>query len=480
MGTMMRYAAAALLAAVATPSVATYYTATLGAEVTTVPGLTEPYPYKHYSGYLTAGEGRQLHYWFFESHQSPSSDPVLLWMNGGPGCSSLVATVGELGPFRVGDLGLNMTLNPDTWVANVLFLEAPAGVGYSYDPTGVYVTDDTQTADDNYLAVQDFFEKYPEYKKNDFYIAGESYAGVYVPTLASRVLKNPNGVQFKGIAIGNGAVDFPILGNSLIFFGNYHGLFGQRLWNVLTQHCCHGSQLAQDCDFGWNITDVKCNEAVDEANNIVLHGGLNVYNLYDPCSYEDEPGPVAFAPPKKRSMSQHKAQKLIMKSLNRVSSPNRVNSPDLMNIDNPNCVSEERLQLYFNRNDVKEALHVQETPAKWEPCSTKLNYTEQYLTVRDVVRELVDSGRLRTLFYNGDVDMACNFLGGEWFVQSLGYRSTSEYKTWKAGLVIGGFFETFEKNVTFVTVKGAGHMVPLDKAPESLRMITNFLTNTPF
>ncbi|CAN8004453.1 unnamed protein product, partial [Ixodes hexagonus] len=194
---MMQYAATALLAAVATLSAATD-TETRSTEVTTVPGLLDPYPYKHYSGFLSAGEGRQLHYWFFESHRSPSSDPVLLWLNGGPGCSSLVAAVTELGPFRVGYHGLNMTLNPDTWlkastfVANVLFLEAPAGVGYSYDPTGVYVTDDTQTADDNYLAVLDFFEKYPEYKQNDFYVSGESYAGVYVPTLTLKLLKNPS------------------------------------------------------------------------------------------------------------------------------------------------------------------------------------------------------------------------------------------------------------------------------------------------
>ncbi|CAN7981194.1 unnamed protein product [Ixodes pacificus] len=60
--------------------------------------------------------------------------------------------------------------------------------------------------------------------------------------------------------------------------------------------------------------------------------------------------------------------------------------------------------------------------------------------------------------------MAYNFLEGEWFVQSLGYRSKSEYKTYKPQLVIGGFFQTFEKNVTFVTVKGARHLVPLDKA----------------
>ncbi|CAN8004455.1 unnamed protein product [Ixodes hexagonus] len=256
-----------------------------------------------------------------------------------------------------------------------------------------------------------------------------------------------------------------------------------RLWNQLTQNCCNGSQFDHDCNFGWDITDVKCNEAVDEANDILLHRGLNVYNLYDPCSYEQEPDPPAFASRKAESTRLHTVKKLIMKSLNRANATILRDigaQTNLRNIDNPNCVDEDRIQLYFNRHDVKEALHVQDSPRRWEPCSTKLNYTEQYMSMRDVVRELVDSGRLKTLVYNGDVDMACTFLGGEWFVESLGYKHTSEYQTWKVGPVIGGFFQTFEKNVTFVTVKGAGHMVPLDKAPESLHMISNFLTDTPF
>lgn len=111
-------------------------------------------------------------------------------MNGGPGCSSLDGFLYEHGPFRFDRSGTgnifssNDTLrsNPYSWnkVANMIYLEAPAGVGYSYsNTTADYFTNDNKTAEDNYQFLINFFESYPEFAGNDFYIAGESYAGIY-------------------------------------------------------------------------------------------------------------------------------------------------------------------------------------------------------------------------------------------------------------------------------------------------------------
>ncbi|KAL1426778.1 hypothetical protein MTO96_018005 [Rhipicephalus appendiculatus] len=282
-------------------------------EVTSVPGLDHPVNFKHYSGFVDAGEGRRLHYWFMESQRSPSEDPVLLWLNGGPCCSSLVGAIAELGPFRVGYQGINMTTNPFSWnkVANIIFLESPAGVGFSYDPSGNYASNDTQTTDDNYLAVLNFFDEYPQFKKNDFYIAGESYAGVYVPLLAQRFVKDPRGINLKGYAVGNGALDMELLGNSIMFFGYYHGLFGQRLWKELTTNCCNGSISQETCDFGWTTKNPACVEPVKRANLIILNSGLNVYNLYDPCNYDQ--GSSSLAPHYSDSTTQHAYRRLVSK-----------------------------------------------------------------------------------------------------------------------------------------------------------------------
>lgn len=444
-------------------------------DVTTVPGLDQQVNFKHYSGYLDVGGGRKLHYWFMESQRSPSEDPFLLWLNGGPGCSSLMAAVAELGPFRVGYHGVNVTLNEFSWnkVANVLFLESPVGVGFSYDPSGVYETDDKQTTEDNYKAVMNFFQRYPMYLENDFYITGESYAGVYIPLLAQRLLRDLRGVNLKGMAIGNGALDLPLLGNSLIFFAYYHGLIGHKLWDELTTNCCNGSISQQTCDFGWHNKDPACTATVNKTSYIFNESGLNVYNLYDPCSYSDQLQPSLSA--RKPENTRLYTTKLLMLKM-----MNRLTMARVLHIGGPECIDQDRLQLYFNRRDVIEALHVEHSPQLWTMCNRNITYHQQHQTMRQVVQELASSGRLKTLIYNGDIDLACNFLGDEWFVRSLGFEPTSDYRMWYVGRTVAGFVQNFEKDITFLTVKGAGHMVPLDKSPESLQMITNFLTDKPF
>ncbi|KHJ83570.1 serine carboxypeptidase, partial [Oesophagostomum dentatum] len=131
-----------------------------------------------------------------ESQHNPKIDPVVLWLNGGPGCSGLLE---ELGPFHNNnDNGTTLYEN----VANVLFLEAPVGVGFSYtDDSSYYWSDDT-TADNNAAAVKYFFDEvFPQYKNNEFFVTGESYAGVYAPMLSLRLVqmidKGDFNVNFK-------------------------------------------------------------------------------------------------------------------------------------------------------------------------------------------------------------------------------------------------------------------------------------------
>merc|ERR1712002_598123 len=113
----------------------------------------------------TSGD-KNLHYWFTESQRDPTTDPVILWLNGGPGCSSLDGFLAELGPFKIDNDGATVLQNPYSWNLNasVLFLEAPACVGFSYDLNEECETNDDLTSTSNYAALQNFFsEKFPEY-----------------------------------------------------------------------------------------------------------------------------------------------------------------------------------------------------------------------------------------------------------------------------------------------------------------------------
>lgn len=128
--------------------------------------------------------------WFFSSRSDPSLDPVVLWLTGGPGCSSEVALFGENGPCKVSLDGQQTTINGASWNtrANLLYVDQPVGTGFSYG--SAFDHDEVGVADDMYSFLQAFFAAHPELKKNDFYIFGESYAGHYVPNVAHQSAHN--------------------------------------------------------------------------------------------------------------------------------------------------------------------------------------------------------------------------------------------------------------------------------------------------
>ncbi|ETN68892.1 serine carboxypeptidase, partial [Necator americanus] len=197
-----------------------------------LPGLTYDINFYQYSGYLRGSDTHRLHYWLVESQNYPVTAPLLLWLNGGPGSSSVWGMLTENGPFRPNRDGKTLYENVYSWnkFANVLYLEAPHNVGYSYStqPNDNAYTDDQltavfsiflfspinpvvshanmrrvdsgdviphedygtkKTADENFNALKDFFNIYPHYANREFFVTGESYAGVYIPTLARRILQ---------------------------------------------------------------------------------------------------------------------------------------------------------------------------------------------------------------------------------------------------------------------------------------------------
>jgi cathepsin A (carboxypeptidase C) len=163
---------------------------------------------KQYSGYLDNDEDdRHLFYWFFESRNDPKNDPVVLWLNGGPGCSSLTGLFMELGPSSITE-DRKVKFNPNSWNANasVIFLDQPVNVGYSYSSSSVSNT--VAAGKDVYALLTLFFKQFPEYSKQSFHISGESYAGHYIPVFASEILSHKNrNINLQSVLIGNGLTD---------------------------------------------------------------------------------------------------------------------------------------------------------------------------------------------------------------------------------------------------------------------------------
>ena len=127
-----------------------------------------------FSGYVDIGPRGKLFYWFVESQSAtPANDPVLLWTNGGPGCSGLVGFLTENGPFRPTANG-TLALNPQAWnlLANMVYIEQPVGVGYSV-ANGVLKYSDALAASDNLAFVKGFFKAFPQYTSNRFLLTSE-------------------------------------------------------------------------------------------------------------------------------------------------------------------------------------------------------------------------------------------------------------------------------------------------------------------
>ncbi|XP_041930050.1 cathepsin A-like isoform X2 [Alosa sapidissima] len=324
-------------------------------EVFELPGMKFKPSYRQWSGYLQASPGKFLHYWFVTSQGNPFKDPVVLWLNGGPGCSSLDGFLSENGPFHVNDDGATLYENSYSWnlVANMLYLESPAGVGYSYSDDQKYETNDDQVADDNYLALQSFFTKFPNFTENDFFIFGESYGGIYAPTLSLRVAtEGAIKLNFRGFAVGNGLSSFALNDQSLIYFGYYHGLFGEDLWRDLNENCCKDGV----CNF-YNNSKEDCSVSVGRAFGIVYESGLNEYALYLDCA-----GGARSQTAYQRTMSHlFKSYREHWQANNLLSS-----TPTLGEV--PPCINSTAQMNWLNRVDVRKALHIPDTLPPWDIC----------------------------------------------------------------------------------------------------------------
>ncbi|KAE8077081.1 hypothetical protein FH972_015682 [Carpinus fangiana] len=251
--------------------------------VINLPGQPQRPPISHFSGYVNvnAHNGRALFYWFFEAQHHSSNKPLLLWLNGGPGCSSIgYGAAVELGPLRVGKNGAGLHFNKYAWnkEANLLFVESPVGVGFSYTNTSSDLTklDDGFVAEDVYNFLVNWLQRFPQFKTHDFFIAGESYAGHYVPQLAELVYdrnkdktKYPT-INLKGFIVGNPETDEYYDSKGLLEYAWSHAIISDQLYE----------KAKKVCDFKMFIWSNECTSAMNQVFG--QYQEIDIYNIYAP------------------------------------------------------------------------------------------------------------------------------------------------------------------------------------------------------
>ncbi|CAA0807558.1 Serine carboxypeptidase-like 40 [Striga hermonthica] len=406
-------------------------------KIGSLPGQPAGVKFSQYSGYVTVDPkaGRALFYYFTEAEE-PANKPLVLWLNGGPGCSSIGGgALTAQGPFRVNPDGKTLWYNKYAWnnVANVIFLESPAGVGFSYsNTTSDYVTGDEQTAKDSYTFLINWLERFPEYKTRKFYLSGESYAGHYVPQLADLILEynkitNHTVINLKGLAIGNAYIDF---------VDRWSGMFDHLWTSALISEQTHEG-IVKNCNFSLpHPFEGDCEKYIDEA--YTEFGNIDIYDIYAPLCGSNS------------------------------------TSPSISSYD---PCSTQYVTDYLNRPDVQKALHANITgiPGPWSNCSDPVfdNWNRSPDTVLPIIEKLMSSN-ISVWIYSGDTDGIIPVTTTKYSMAKLGKRVITPWFPWYASNEVGGYTVEYE-NVTFATVRGAGHMVPSYQPERALVLFSSFL-----
>eukprot|EP01105_Mastigella_eilhardi_P026981 TRINITY_DN805_c0_g1_i1.p1 TRINITY_DN805_c0_g1~~TRINITY_DN805_c0_g1_i1.p1 ORF type:complete len:484 (-),score=74.87 TRINITY_DN805_c0_g1_i1:10-1461(-) len=458
--------------------------------IKSLPGLTETIGFKQYAGYITvnATSNRNLFYWFVESQRDPATDAVVLWTNGGPGASSLTALLTEHGPFRPNPDGTTLFLNPYAWnrIASIIYLEDPAGVGFSYSDNKLdYVTNDNKTADDNYVFLTKWMLLYPEYASNPLYLTGESFAGHYIPTLGRKILETDieHTLNVKGIVLGNPTAD----GDAWLPFPNpiedgypfitmlyTHGFLSVQTYTDTSARCGWANYLT-DCANTGNYTrpSVDCLKALKKCLNY-LPSNYDVEDLNAPVCLDSTPSERAQYVSSWNSLIRTVSE---LQESKHAASRGAFYTVQPGSVDYDPCTIN-YVNAYMNIPAVQTAIHVKPTQWSWFSSVLKYNPLDEFGNVVPLY-DMFYKHKWTVLIYSGDFDSCVSFIGTQRWISCLGRQVVEDWRPWNIDGQHAGSVITYD-GISFLTVKGSGHMVPQYTPMQAWEMWSRWIDNNGF
>eukprot|EP01094_Clydonella_sp_ATCC50884_P000117 TRINITY_DN10098_c0_g1_i1.p1 TRINITY_DN10098_c0_g1~~TRINITY_DN10098_c0_g1_i1.p1 ORF type:complete len:510 (+),score=147.87 TRINITY_DN10098_c0_g1_i1:63-1592(+) len=484
----------ALLAAHATAA----STPRADAKITSLPGLAQMPSFDMYSGYVSLPKStKNIFYWFVESAGNPAEDPVMLWLQGGPGCSDFGdGFLQENGPFRTTiidastqQVGLEPAFYSWNKKANMLYIDSPCGVGFSY---GSGATDnhntDNGTAIDSYTFLQAWFDIYSEYKANPFWITGESYGGMYIPTLAYQVLTNTSApylatnLKKGGLMLGN-----PVTGCDGARFGGENNI--EFLDTQVNLYYWHGMASRRNYDT-WNTNG--CNRElppnITACEQLYKSITAGVGPLDQPLAARTSSGRRHHhhAP---RAHGRRSSQRMGLAGVAPQDEPSGVINPDCLYYSYctgnatlsitedsvPDCFDlPTQTVAYLNDPAVQSAIHAQ--PTKWGECGG-ISYKSDVgslMPYLDVFFSIAPS--MRILYYAGDIDIATvPFASTQRCLETLKRPIKHSWREWVVNKEVAGYVEEYD-TYTFATIKAGGHEAPAFQPASSYVLFTSFLS----
>ena len=413
---------------------------------------------KQENGYIEVGAALSKHvfYWFFESRRSPAKDPLLIYLNGGPGCSSMFAIFRENGPCRVTKDGSHTIFNPNSWTefANVLWIDQPIWVGFSYSDEPIRDHDEADVEHDMYQFLQTWLKTHPQYRLHDFIVSGESYAGHYIPVVSHRILRGNNDLQLgdvhinlRGVSIGNGCSNPSVQVKYFTEFADsafqQYGIkvFGDTIKRRVSGEISVCVNLLNECQTKAPDGDdlSSCTEAQRQCSlitmNTFMKGGRNIYDIRKPCSYR------------------------------------------------PFCYSFSDVTTYLGKAEVRAALGIPKVIAPWQVCNLKVNSDFRADWSRDCMwrlQPILEAG-IPVLNYAGDADYICNWAGNRAAAMELKWNGQADFlqakdEIWhdpRSNAKLGEVRSA--RGLTNIRLYNSGHMVAMDQPETALLMMKTWL-----
>ncbi|KAL0709603.1 hypothetical protein Bca4012_016581 [Brassica carinata] len=375
-----------------------------GSVVKFLPGFEGPLPFELETGYIGVDEEEQvqLFYYFIKSEKNPKEDPLLIWLSGGPGCSSITGLLFENGPvtfkvdegYNVGRPTLLSTTYSWTKVANIIFLDQPVGSGFSYATTQILDTpSDSGEANLIHEFIRKWLSEHHEFISNPFYVSGDSYSGKVIPATVQEISKG-NDLGFKpkinleGYVLGNPVTDTEFEHNHRIPFAHGMALISDELYECISR-----------INFG-NILIPRCDPALSPRSYILLPN-TSASSTDDYC-YE---------------------------------------YGDLLS------------SLWANDESVQKALHVVKGSVdKWVRCSSGKPYNSDIKS--SVPYHMNNSIKgYRSLIFSGDHDLLAPFISTQAWIRSLNYSIVDKWRPWMIHNQVAGYTQTYANKMTYATVK---------------------------
>ncbi|KAF8781251.1 hypothetical protein HU200_000610 [Digitaria exilis] len=442
--------------------------------VTHLPGFEGPLPFDFRTGYVEVDEsnGVRLFYYFALSERSPADDPVMLWLSGGPGCTSFTGLVYQIGPLKFDRQGYKdglpkLVYRSESWtkVSNIIFLDSPVGAGFSYSVAEQgYNTSDTKAVNQVVIFLRKWFEVHPEFLSNPLYIGGDSYSGMIVPTVTSEITKGiniPINVlhHVQGYLVGNPITDVNIDEPSKIPFAHRMGLISDHVYEAYRKSCGVGdsSNHSMQC--------IKSLEAIDECVKDIFP-----FHILEPnCAYA----------------SPHPYNVLKLKLTSGVREMQLLQDYAAEGFHLSEIYTHCRTRLYTlsrlwaNNAAVREALGIHKgTVRTWLRCNQTIQYSKDISSSVKYHLDVTTKG-YRGLVYSGDHDMAVPYVGTHSWIRSLNFSTVDDWRPWYVDGQVAGYTTSYSNNFTFATVKGAGHTAPEYMPKQCLVMISRWLGGEP-